>query len=179
MNKVFKVLIIIVSFIFITNVNAGYKEDLTASFNEFVLYYNTGDSLICDLIHDNQNLCKKLKKNSGNGVIKYEQIDIKDLGNNEYRLVALAEGNGIIYNSHWSLNKQYVTFEYNYVDNKYLLSDTNFFELSSIDMLTLSYNKIFVKIALIFLRTFIPVILVILIISIILKKKKRIKIALN
>lgn len=150
MRKMRVLTIFLTLFMFFSVGYSGDNGSVSTVFFDIIDFYNNGNKEIFNYVDaNNTELLKKIKGNMGNGVIKYsQQVNYKSLGNDEYLVGVQMSGSGKVYNSSWAFADMFVTFKFRYDENKtsYVLTETDLFDKSGIDLLRKSYSELFINV---------------------------------
>lgn len=125
------------------------KNDTIDVLSKIIKYYNDGDKEIYNYMDvSNKQMYKDFKGNIGRGNITYnEKVGILDVNTNEYKLAVLIDADGKVFNSTWSVKNKYMYFTFKYDESKrsFILTDTDFFDASGINILKSAYIDILIK----------------------------------
>lgn len=155
---------ILFALIIFTSADYNINNNLSAVFSDIIELYNNGNKTIYNYVDlSNSTLYKKIKGNIGKGNISYSgQVNVKTLDNNEYLVGVQMTGNGKVYNSGWAFSDMFMTFRFKYDENRntYILTDTDFFDKSGIDLLRKAYSELLINVLVISFFIFIVILLI-------------------
>lgn len=169
------ILIFIVFFSFKSFLYAYEKEIIIDTFKTIIDDYNGNNKEIFNYIDlENSSLYKSFKNNIGKGHFTYSnKISVME-ENNNFKIAALMDGSGKIYNSQWNIKNRYIyfTFKYDIEKEQYILIETDLFDATGINRLRSAYGDILSKALIISFIIFAMVLLIIYIVSKFVAKSK-------
>ena len=170
MKRIVGILLVFIAFLSISTLLYAYdSKDAIKSFASIVDYYNSNDKSVFDYIDvSNKELYRDFWNNMGKGNIRYkEKISVLDISDEEYKLAVMIDGEGRVYNSEWGVKNKYMyfTFKYNEEKEKFILTETDFFDAAGINILKKAYADLFIKALSISFPIFIFVLLIVTVIS--------------
>lgn len=169
MKRIIMVLIFVVCFSSLIVLHAYDKESLIVTFENIIKYYNESNNEIYNYIDtSNKELYTDIRNNIGKGNITYNSnLSVLESDDVLYKIAALVDASGKVYNSDWSVKTKYIyfTFKYDEENDKYILLETDFFDASGINMLRDTYSKLFTKALIIAFAVFVVIILIVFVIT--------------
>lgn len=119
-------IVILLSTLFIFNVNASEKEALD-TLNNFINDFNNGNNESINYFDGNTEYTNDVMKYLGNSTIYLSDQKV-ELENNKYVISSEINANGETKGGTWSVNGFTVKFTLVEKDNKYIIEETNLFE---------------------------------------------------
>lgn len=177
MKKIFLSLTVIFLLLIGVDVYAAKYDslplDVRETFENFVRYFNDGDTEIYNIIdQENSEISINIKDYLGNTALNYEVIDVEIISEEHYRINTRISASGVDGFTNWQVSGYKAYFDVKFINDSYKVTDTDLFSKIGAENVGESIFKVFLIIGALFLGFWL-IIGIIVICYFISKKKKK------